>query len=186
MRVILDSDEVAIAKEVSKNWGTQTWGDCGYNGGLLNSESDPRRTERIGIYGQIAFGKLMNRPVDLAYRADGDAYDDYFRERSIDVKTAKQHCSRGLVTAAKSKHRAMRHKDIYVFSFLEFESDPQVYIQFAGALALKDFSVNWLKVSPYGHLNWSVPYGSLNPIPKLIEYWQGSPECGKVSYEINR
>lgn len=185
MRITLDSDEIEIAKLASQSWDTKNWGRAGYNGGLLNSARDPRRTERLGIIGQIAFGKAMNREVDLSYKRGGDDYDDVVLGQTIDVKLSQRNYGCGFVTSTKSGDSMMSFKDIYVFSYLESESDSHASVKIQGIKSFVNFKLNWLTPARRGtHYNWEVPFRDLVPIEQLIDLWQKDPESEQVSYRI--
>ena len=97
IEIILTNDEVAQAERI----GRARQGVHEEFGNDWNAENrfydDSAKTNVIGMYGEVGFGRLFNLPVDEELRPEGDngidfvlhmAFDGVVEPFSIDVKTA--------------------------------------------------------------------------------------------------
>lgn len=89
-----------------------------YNDGMLNSKRDERKTERIGLLGEMAFGKRFNFKVNLAHRSKGEKIDFVSNRYGIDVKSSGTNKGTWYITAYWDRERTILAdvpSDIYVF-----------------------------------------------------------------------
>jgi hypothetical protein len=62
---------------------------CGlWGAGYINTEEDPRRAERVGRLGEMAFCKISNSAMDISYLHGGDETDTIFRNQKINIKAS--------------------------------------------------------------------------------------------------
>ncbi|KKK92166.1 hypothetical protein LCGC14_2705660 [marine sediment metagenome] len=90
--VTLDEEDVKYCRDLAvKRCKFKKWGDTPYGRGGLNSAKDPSCTERIGMYGEIAFKVLTGKPIDEKISDKGDSgWDFEFINNNLDVKTQKR------------------------------------------------------------------------------------------------
>jgi hypothetical protein len=127
-KVTVKGDAYARADEASKNLWTRHKRPGQYNDGILNSDHDPRCTERTGLLGEVAFASVMDLEVDFGYKIGGEKFD--FKVGSgteiirIDVKTAyglKSRPDRCLIRVKDKKRRYPLDCHVYVAAFLDKE-----------------------------------------------------------------
>jgi len=84
--VVIEGEEYKICNEYShKRASNAKVGN--YGRGHMNTDKDPRRVERTGLKGEMAYAKLFGGSVDLTYRSNGDQLDFTLRNReTVDVK----------------------------------------------------------------------------------------------------
>jgi hypothetical protein len=162
-----------IACDVASHnfWGSSKAGT--YGRGLLNSKNDPRKTERIGLLGQMAFGKLTNEPVDLNYIYGGDKQDNLiFGKYRLDIKCAARNYGSNLIQKTNEYGIQQKiDKDIYVGSFLDSENreDKKAAIILVGFCLMKDVKCATIAPARRGnHINYEIPFEKMRPIEKLI------------------
>src|SRR5574337_737239 len=109
-----------------------------YGSGLINSNKDPRKVERVGLLGEMAFSILSKLPVDFGYKEGGASYDFILKDgRTVDIKTeSKLHdYNCGLIYAISDWGKPiMLRADLYVFCYLKEESkdNKKAVINFLG------------------------------------------------------
>ncbi len=170
--VEVEGEEYVACDYASRNfWGSSKKGT--YGKGLLNSENDPRKTERIGLLGQMAFSKLIDEPVDLAYRHGGDKQDNLiFGKYKIDIKCAARNYGANLIQKTNEFGKEQKiDKHIYIGSFLDSENreEKKAEILLVGFCLRKD--VLGAKVAPArkgNHINYEIPFEEMRPIINLI------------------
>ncbi len=169
---IVDEEYIACDKASYNFWGSSKRGT--YGKGLLNSENDLKRTERIGLLGQMAWGKITNEPVDLEYRRGGDKQDALiFGKYKLDIKCASYNYGVNLIQKINEfKGPQKIDKDVYVSSFLHSE-DRKAKI---AVICLVGFSLQEdvlkAKVVPArrgNHINYEIPFEKTKSIIYLIE-----------------
>ena len=75
IRVVIEVDEYAFCDKNSKQmWANKKTGDWGK--GMMNNPNDPRRVERSGLLGEMAFSKFIGQPVEFEYKESGDGGTD--------------------------------------------------------------------------------------------------------------
>lgn len=80
--VHLDNNDLKYARELAiKFCKYHEWGDKAsvntktYSQGVLNTPTDNNKTERIGVYGEMAFSHLTGLPIDDKKKERGNKYD---------------------------------------------------------------------------------------------------------------
>lgn len=170
--VEIEGDEYIACDNASRNFfASQKKGN--YGKGLLNTEDDPYRTERIGYLGQMAFGKLIDEPVDLVYRKGGDKQDNIIANNvKVDMKCASRNYGSNLIQ--KTSEYGVRQKidkQVYVSSFLESENreEKKAEVLLVGYALKKDVLGSEVEKSPIGeHFNYKIPFEGMKPISRLI------------------
>lgn len=183
--VEVKGDEYTACDNASRNfWGSSKKGT--YGKGLLNSENDPHKTERIGLLGQMAFGKLTDEPVDLVYRHGGDKQDNLILGKyKLDMKCAARNYGANLIQKTSEFGKEQKiDKHIYVGSFLDSENreEKKAEILLVGFCLQKD--VLNAKVAPArkgNHINYEIPFEEMRPISNLITTIKNFKEKAQVA-----
>ena len=95
MIIILDKKDIEycilLAKKRAK-YKNEHWQQNKYRKGLLNSDKNPYLSERLGVYGEMAFSKFLGKiPLDENISDIGDpGYDFIYKNKKIDTKTQWQ------------------------------------------------------------------------------------------------
>lgn len=110
-------NEYSIGK---KFWGNSKKG--AYGKGLCQSKDDPYKPRRIGLLGEVAFGKIFGLPVDIEYKKFGDKQDFILNEQKINVKTATWNRGDCLLVYKKDGKLVPLTQDIYINCFIEEEN----------------------------------------------------------------
>lgn len=150
-----------------------------WGGGLINTPLDPHRTERVGLLGEILFGKLIGVPADLSYREGGADADFLFPwGLRIEVKTALTPDFGALVR--KTRIGLLSH--VYVFCVVHPGERSATFYGYATVDQIRALTpVQSIKGN---HQNYQIPYSDLQPIHKLQQslerklatYSLGSPK----------
>lgn len=144
--------------------------------GLANTADDPKRGERSGLLGEMAYGKMLSEPVDLNYRRKGDEQDSILDNKyRIDVKCATYNYYKGLVVYSNDVGRRYKvDKDIYVFGFVRNEDrkSRQAQVVLVGAALLKEVLASPILPGFKGglHKNYVVPYSKLRQITRFMAF----------------
>lgn len=161
----------ACAVASSKFWGNSKPG--AYGAGLGRTDDDPYKPARVGLLGQMAFGKLTGLPVDIEYRQGGDSQDVLFTNYKFDIKCAMRYRSDILIYHTNEWGRKIPlDKDIYVCGYLERENYAinEAVVHMVGFALQKDILT--CEVEPgrkgKGHLNYVLQMKKLRPIIELI------------------
>lgn len=173
--IVVDIEEneyIACEKAANNYWSS---GKKGFFGaGTINTKDDETKTERTGLLGQMAFGKLVNEPVDLVYRRYGDEHDNLILNKyKVDVKCAARDYGANLIQKTNEFGVEQRmNKDIYVCSYVKSEdrNKKKAVVVAVGFCLLKD--VLNAKVAPArrgNHINYEIYFHKLQPMTKLIE-----------------
>lgn len=172
--VKLTPEEWEVCEKTSSNLWSNTKGGH-YGKGLINTISDPHRAERIGKIGEVAFSKISNLPVDLAYRDKGDDYDFISDIGKIDIKTSCK-CpayKQILVTGASASGKQFDIKsDIFIAAYIAHEDRTQkkATVVIVGWCPKQQLTKDGLKKGRAGkHFNYEVHYRNLRPISELLE-----------------
>lgn len=145
-----------------------------YGKGLINSEEDPRRAERIGKIGEMAFAKISGLGVDVEYKEKGDDYDFITPCGTIDIKTSsKIPAYKQLLITGESAHgKAYEIKsDIFIAAFLAYEDRlaKKATVVIVGWCTKEEAMKGGLKKGRAGrHKNYEVHYRELRPISELL------------------
>jgi hypothetical protein len=123
--VFINSDEYDICVEAAQNmWANKKKGSE-YNKGFLNTKEDPVRTERTGRLGEMAFGKMIEQPMDTEYKEYGDTMDFLYKGYKINVKCASKYydSETGLIKShTETGYPVGLKQDIYVIGYLKNEN----------------------------------------------------------------
>lgn len=148
-----------------------------YGEGLRNTKEDPRKTERTGNLGEMAFAKLIHSSVDFRYIENGKMDRDFEIENTIiELKTAMRNYGAGLKKYRGESTTAIPHMliaDLYVFAFINFDDRERrrASISFVGWTDKKTY---WKyrdkpsRTSQSNHRNYDIPYHDLNTIQTFL------------------
>lgn len=153
--------------ENTKLWCSGKKGQWGK--GLINSVEDPKKVERTGLLGEMAFAKVFGLPIDIEY-CEGGKHNDFLScSKKIDIKTASKKPSYncGLVRYTKQLSA-----DIYVFNYIEEDNREQKKAKII--LVGWDYKENVIKQKKNkakigSHMNYEIEYIKLIPINLLGE-----------------
>lgn len=170
--VEVEDDEYVACDNASRNfWSSSKKGM--YGKGLLNSENDPYKTERIGLLGQMAFAKLIDEPVDLIYRLGGDKQDNLILGKfKLDMKCAARNYGANLIQKTNEFGKEQKiDKHVYVGSFVDSDKfeEKKAKIILVGYCLQKDiFEAKIAPARKGKHINYEIPFEEMRPIAKLI------------------
>lgn len=172
--VDLPENDYVLCEQASQNmWCSKKKGT--YGKGLINTENDPYKVERIGRLGEKAFEKLTGLSCDFSYINQGDEYDFIIGNDKIDVKTSssisKNEC--GYIMAINEYGiKKELTSNIFIFSYLSNESiqTRSAQIIFLGFVFLDNIIKKPLEKSKYAnHFNYVVKYDELLPIELILK-----------------
>lgn len=177
--VEIPQNEYKIIEESAQNmWCSKK--NSEYGKGLLNTEEDKFKTERVGRLGDLAFAKIFNLPIDLNYIHNGDECDFYFGFKldklisKVDVKTSykKPNYEKGLIYAINQWGKQIPLKsDIYIFQFIENEDrlKKTAKVCIIG-YSTQDYIKNIVPVKSRvsRHYNYEILYKDLKSIKDLL------------------
>lgn len=171
---------IECEKASNKFWGNSKPG--AYGAGLGATQDDPHKPARIGLLGQMAFGKLMNEPVDTEYRRGGDKQDNLIGEYKFDVKCAMTNYNKAFIYHTNEwGKRIPLDKDVYVCAYVESEDRTmkKARIIMVG-FVLKEYVSNCLiQKGPKGngHKNYVVPFSKVKSIIGLRDIIFKTHKC---------
>ena len=170
----VSGEEYNICDKASK--GDNFWGNSkpgAYGAGLGRTLNDPYKPARTGMLGQMAYGKLLNEPVDILYRQGGDEYDTKLGNLKVDIKCAMRNYGCGLVYHQNEWGKTVPlNKDLFIFSHIanEDRQNQSCDVVFMGAA-----TSTHIKKCPIrrgrkgrGHKNYEVSYQTLLPMQRFI------------------
>lgn len=175
LEVEITGDEYAQCEQHSVNmWANSKTGQFGK--GLINNISDPRKVERYGNFGEMAFAKIFNLPVDFSYKEGGDQQDFLLFGYSANIKNAARNYEAGLIRATTERgYELPLTNDIYVFAFTSAENKEfkKAVVSIVGYVLKKDILIRPKVPARKGnHKNYDIPYDELKPINNLYNlYW---------------
>ena len=120
--VIVRPHEYYLCERTSKNYWTKNKESGVYNNGIKNTSKDPRKVEREGLIGEMAFGKYFGLPVNLQYLKGGESADFYYNGYRIEIKTNPYRGTnhRWYIKSRRDDGTGISlNSDIYVFSTLD-------------------------------------------------------------------
>jgi hypothetical protein len=170
--VKIEGDEYTACDAASRHFfASKKKGE--YGKGFLNTLSDPCKTERVGLLGQMAFGKVVDEPVDLMYREGGDDQDNLICERfKVDIKCASRNYGANLIQKKTEFGKEMKNDNhIYVGSFMHSENVKEkiAEITLVGYFMKKDFTDEKIAPARRGsHINYEFLFEEMHPIKHLI------------------
>lgn len=168
-----DYDEVLKTSDFMSCYGGHRRGE--WASGYMNTKDDPKRAQRTGRIGEVAFAKLMHLQVDGEYRYDGDEYDFKIHGKTIDVKTSFAHGDPYRTMKTTDKGVECHYDcDYYIFCYRDYDHYPykkESLIIFDGYVLGKDirdgkfaFDETNSAVLAYNYL---IPYRSLIPFKEF-------------------
>ena len=172
----LSSEQTAKAIHNSyamgKDWGTkkQDWGN-----GMLNSDNDPRKTERVGQFGEQAFSALSGIPTDDEVREKGNQFDFVLPDgKKAEVKCRSKDYGAHLVRAyydSQKSRKVVLKSDIYVFATMvkdsRDEKEPAVIALNGWATREEIESHDVVHARKGFHMNYELLDSELHDIEKL-------------------
>ena len=179
---VTGSEYTACETAASNRWSNKKKGVWGK--GIINTDEDPHKAERVGILGEVALSKLISVPADLEYREKGDKQDFVYKNKKIDVKTNFYLNSKqvGYIKCAlfnKNTYTATKvlfshfDKDIFVFSFLDKEDrkNKEAVICFIGFIFRSDLCMKYIEPGHYksNHLNFEIPYCETREMSEFLD-----------------
>ena len=170
IQVYISIEEYNIAsKSAQEMWANSKKGN--YGRGLVNTNTDPFKVERVGRLGEIAFSKIFGVPVDLGYREGGDSYDFLLNGQHYDIKTRCQKYDPqvGMVYSFTGSGKPIPLKsDIYVFGLFE-ESILGLHTVFLAGYCTKEqlITLGPTKARRGSHYNYEIPFKNLSSILEL-------------------
>ena len=176
--VTVENEEYDLCVQASSDmWCNTKIGEFGE--GLINNKEDPRKVERTGRLGEMAFSKVFNLPIDLNYINEGDQFDFILdlpeKSYTIDVKTAARNYNEGLIRALDDKGHYIELKcSHYVFGYIASEDriNRKAKVGLVGWESQENIIQRPLVNAKRGkHKNFSLPYIDLLPIEKYNDKW---------------
>lgn len=171
-KVTVSGEEYDMCDEASKQWWTTKKSGGSWNPGMLNNPHDVRKTERIGILGEMSFGALSGMPVNLEYNEFGNTADFRVMSHPIDIKTAARGYGLALIRCVDEFGRQVELGcDIYTFAYMDFEdrNARTATVAHVGYVTKSDLSGRQIVKARKGrHRNYEFPYHELKPISKFL------------------
>lgn len=158
-----------IEKASQNRWSSSKRGRFGR--GLINRKDDPFRAERLGLLGEAALAKLIDRKVDYEYKEGGVPFDFRLNNLKLDIKTAHRNYGSGLIRAKTPTGVPLTLKsDIYVFGYVVSEDklNKIAVIELVGYLEKEEIEkCNVVPAKIGKHYNYEIPYQILKPIEEI-------------------
>lgn len=156
-------------KHSQNRWSNKKKGFFGR--GMINSNDDPCKVERIGLLGEAALALYINQKVDYEYREGGAPFDFNIGGLNLDLKTAARNYGCGLIRAVSDRGTVIELKsDVYVFAYLERENKDEKSASIVLTGWLERCKIQTQSVVPARvgkHYNYECKYTNLNPIETL-------------------
>ena len=175
-KVFIDSENYEACDEASKQWWTKNKRGGEWNPGLLNNPYDTRKTERVGILGEMAFGIMTGLPVNLSYKEFGNTTDFDVLKYGLDVKTAAKNYNAGLIRCIDEYGRSIPlESDIYAFTYVEFEdrNAKEATIVLVGYQTRNFILQRPIVPARKGyHKNYEIPYHELKPMSMFMSVYE--------------
>jgi len=171
--VFIEGDDYLVCKKYAfHRWSNQKKGPWG--SGILNSEDDERRTERLGLIGEMAFAKLTGLPVDVEEHQFGDQYDFMVRDVTMDIKLSSNgNHGVGFLKIRDNDVVIPLKCRVYIFGVCTLDDRER---ERAGTLILGYQTREWIELNaveaPGRAGDWTnleIPFNQLIPIRDLIE-----------------
>lgn len=175
-RVLLEGNDYEVCDYFSfQRWSNVKKGEWGE--GLANSREDPRKVERIGMFGEVLTAILFKKRVDLTYRVGGDQFDFLLFDKTVNVKMrteAPPRHDRGIIKCrhnAESAYMPLKH-ELYLFGFLDWEHDRKASVCMVGGIERDKIDTTEHPGFAGSHFNHEVHYRNMTPIKQLMkEYY---------------
>lgn len=164
--IFININEYEICVNAAQNMWANKKSGSDYNRGIINTKEDPRRTERIGRLGEMAFGKMIEQSMDTEYKEYGDTMDFLYKGYKINVKCAMKYYNNeiALIKSNTENGNPVKLKqDLYVIGYLKNENKKlkNANIVILGYQTRENISNYKIVQSKYKHYNYQVPYQDL-------------------------
>lgn len=168
----IEGDEYRACAEACRSyWANSKPGV--YGAGFANEHNDPFKATRIGMLGEMVFGKMIGQKPDFSYRKMGDDGDFVVAGCRIDVKTAvKKRPSLWVYRVSEVGAVIELKSHVYVAQYLEYENrvDGFASILTVGWISRERLMMCELMTSKVGsHKNLVAPYELLKPVTGIIK-----------------
>lgn len=171
-RVLLEGNNYEVCDYFSfQRWSNVKKGEWG--AGLANSKEDPRKVERIGLFGEMVIAILFNKRVDVTYREGGDQFDFLLLGKTVNVKMrteAPPRHDRGIIKCrhgAESAYMPLKH-ELYIFGFLDWEHERKASVCIVGGIEREKIDITEHPAFAGSHFNHEVHYRHMTPILQLL------------------
>jgi hypothetical protein len=171
-RILIQGNNYDVCDHFSfQRWSNTKTGEWGE--GLVNTSQDPRKVERVGLFGELAIGILFDQRIDLTYRPGGDQFDFQLFGKTVNVKMrteAPPRHDRGIIKCRHSAQSAYMplKQDLYVFGYLDWEYKRQASVCIIGGIWKDKIDTTEHAGFRGEHFNHEVHYRHLMPIKKLM------------------
>jgi hypothetical protein len=152
-----------------------------YGRGILNTKDDPKRVERIGNLGEMAFSMYMKLPKPkFEYKRGGDDYDFLVSGKTIDVKCARKDYGSILIKCETETGKwVFQERDIYVASYIDSDdrANKRATVILVGWVPLDYVKTLTPVPSPHwrsNHKNYDIKFDCVRPMEELNEYINSS------------
>lgn len=173
-RILIEANNYEVCDHYSfERWSNVKKGEWG--AGLVNSKDDPRKVERVGLFGEIGIGLLFNQRIDLTYREGGDQFDFLLFGKTVNVKMRTESPPRHDRALIKCRHTADSHympleHELYMFGFMDWEHERKASVCMVGGIYRENIDTSVEHPAYRGsHFNHEVHYRNMIPIRKLLE-----------------
>ena len=179
-KIVVRGSNYEACETASSAWWTKNKVGGGWNPGMLNSSSDPRKTERVGILGEMAFGMMTGMPVNLGYKEFGNVTDFDVFSYGLDVKTAARNYGLALIRCIDEYGKRQElGSDIYAFAYVESEDKAagEAVISYIGYQTREKIVSRPIVCARRGnHRNYEIPYPELKPMSKFLSLFDKAVE----------
>ncbi|HOT89505.1 MAG TPA: hypothetical protein PLC59_00370 [Bacteroidales bacterium] len=175
--VIVKEDEYQFCVWSSENMGANTWKSNNikedkWKRGYINTPNDPRKVERRGRIGELAFCKLTGTAVDFRNISGGDVFGDtIYLGKKTNVKNQSKPYGVGQVRHQTGYGKTLPiRQDLYVFGWTESEDRSRCVatVRFWGASTKK--MIEQSPIVKRKWVNYEINYESLLPIRNLLKF----------------
>jgi hypothetical protein len=154
--------------------GTSRPSSSKWVGGLMNTDQNDRKVERVGALGQMAFCIIYSLHFDNVWRRYGDRYDSILNGCTIDVKTSFSFWLSTLILRKTAQGKDIPiDKDFYCCGHLvsEDRTNKVAVVQLTAFMPRCIVVASDIRPGRRGsrHLNHEVPSSSWFPIGKLYD-----------------
>lgn len=179
-KIVVEGSNYEACDAASSAWWTKNKVGGDWNPGMLNSSADPRKTERVGILGEMAFGIMVGMPVNLGYKEFGNVTDFDVFSYGLDVKTAARNYGLALIRCVDEYgNRQELGSDIYAFAYIESEDKDakKAVVSYIGYQTRdKIVSRPIVRARRGSHMNYEIPYSELKPMSKFVTLFNKAME----------
>lgn len=170
MEVLIKQEEYLECVRAAKNmWCSSKPGI--YGRGLLNTPTDPTRTERMGRLGEKALSLYLNLKPDFEYKELGDAGDLVFGLNKVDIKTASRDYGKLLVQAENEfGYKTPLKSDYYVAAVILKDNGIEALVKLVGWCTKEEVLNSGIHPAIKGkHKNHVIPYNKLKTMNTFVD-----------------